>query len=42
MDEDIEKMDRRNELLNKAFAWGMVVFLLLTIGLLAKMFISAL
>lgn len=42
MDEDIEKMDRRNELLNKAFAWGMVVFLLFTIGLLAKMFISAL
>lgn len=42
MDDDIEKLGKRNELVNNAYAWGMVVFLVLVIELLANMLISAL
>lgn len=42
MDDDIEKMGKRNELVNNAYTWGMVVFFVLVIGLLANMLISAL
>lgn len=42
MDEEIEKIERRNRIENGIYTWGMVVFFAITIVLLAKMFISAL
>lgn len=42
MDEEIEKIERRNRIENGIYTWGLVVFFAVTIGLLAKMFISAL
>lgn len=40
-DDELEKLDRRNELKNKAFTWGLVAFFVVTLYLLAKMVASA-
>ena len=42
MDEEIEKIERRNRIENGIYTWGMVVFFIVDAILLAKMFISAL
>ena len=39
--DDLDKIDRRNDLLNKAFARGMCLFGAIAVVLLIKMFLSA-
>lgn len=40
MEDDLDKMDRRNDLLNKSFVWGMCLFGAIVAFLLVKMFLS--
>jgi hypothetical protein len=42
MDEELEKMCKREEIKNQIYSWGMVVLFAVVFGLLARMFISAL
>ena len=42
MDEELEKMCKREEIKNQIYSWGMVVLFIVVFGLLARMFISAL
>ena len=39
--DDLDKIDRRNDLLNKVFVWGMCLFGATSVILLIKMFLSA-
>ena len=39
--DDLDKIDRRNDLLNKVFVWGMFLFGATSVVLLIKMFLSA-
>ena len=39
--DDLDKIDRRNDVLNKAFVWGMCLFGATSVVLLIKMFLSA-
>jgi len=39
MDEDLEKMTKRNEIMNQTFTWGMVALFLVVLGLLVRMFV---
>ena len=39
--DDLDKIDRRNDLLNKIFVWGMCLFGATAVVLLIKMFLSA-
>ena len=42
MDEELEKMCKRDEIKNQIYTWGMVVLIIFVFGLLARMLISAL
>lgn len=40
-DNDLEDLNRKNEILNKAFVVGMITFAIVVFGLLVKMFVGA-
>ena len=40
-DDDLEDLNRKNEILNKAFVIGMITFATVVFGLLVKMFVGA-
>ena len=40
-DDDLEDLNRKNEILNKAFVVGMITFAIVVFGLLVKMFVGA-
>ena len=40
-DDDLEDLNRKNEILNKAFVVGMITFVIVVFGLLVKMFVGA-
>ena len=40
-DDDLEDLNRKNEILNKAFVVGMITFATVVFGLLVKMFVGA-
>ena len=39
--DDLEDLNRKNEILNKAFVVGMITFAIVVFGLLVKMFVGA-
>lgn len=40
-DDDLEDLNQKNEILNKAFVIGMITFAIVVFGLLVKMFAGA-